>query len=136
MSGAVAVAVLHHGDRALTEACLRSSLAIEPPPAMRIVLWNEPLPAGPPLPADLAGRVEVVEAGRNRGFTGGANLAARAAAARALLEQGAAAIVVKAGHGEEDPARDLVLERTGPPRWLEHARIRTRTRSSSHPRRG
>jgi len=84
MSGAVAVAVLHHGDRALTEACLRSSLAIEPPPAMRIVLWNEPLPAGPPLPADLAGRVEVVEAGRNRGFTGGANLAARAAAARGV----------------------------------------------------
>jgi len=82
MSRRVAVAVLHHGDRRLTEACLRSTLALEPPPAVRLVVWNEPLPEGAILPADLAARIEVVPAGANRGYTGGANLAARAAADR------------------------------------------------------
>jgi len=49
--------------------------------------------------------------------------AARVVAARMLLEHGAAAVVVKAGHGAEDPARDLVLARADYPVWLEHARI-------------
>jgi hydroxymethylpyrimidine/phosphomethylpyrimidine kinase len=49
--------------------------------------------------------------------------AARVAAARVLLELGAAALVVKGGHGAEDPARDLVLEAGKHETWLEHARV-------------
>jgi len=48
---------------------------------------------------------------------------ARTAAARALLERGASAVIVKAGHGTEDPARDLVLEAGRSEVWLEHPRI-------------
>jgi len=52
------------------------------------------------------------------------DLGARERAARTLLDLGAAAIVVKAGHGEEDPACDLVLARAAAPLRLPHARIR------------
>jgi hydroxymethylpyrimidine/phosphomethylpyrimidine kinase len=48
----------------------------------------------------------------------------RIEAARKLLALGAAAVIVKAGHGEEDPARDLIAARGEPIRWVEHARIR------------
>lgn len=50
--------------------------------------------------------------------------AARVEAGRMLLGHGALAVVVKGGHGEEDPARDLVLEGGGGATWLEHARVR------------
>ncbi len=49
--------------------------------------------------------------------------AAREDAARLLLGLGAAAVVLKGGHGAEDPVRDLVLERGGRRAWLEHARV-------------
>lgn len=48
---------------------------------------------------------------------------ARVAAARALVDRGARAVVLKGGHAREDPARDLVLERDGAPLWLAHARV-------------
>lgn len=51
------------------------------------------------------------------------SLSARVAAAVALLERGARAVVLKGGHGDEDPVRDLVLERGGEPRWGGHARV-------------
>lgn len=44
-------------------------------------------------------------------------------AARALLELGADAVLLKGGHGAEDPVRDLSWERNAEPRWLEHARV-------------
>lgn len=47
----------------------------------------------------------------------------RLRAAHELLELGAAAVLLKGGHGGEDPVRDLVLERDTEPLWLEHARI-------------
>jgi hydroxymethylpyrimidine/phosphomethylpyrimidine kinase len=47
----------------------------------------------------------------------------RAEAARALLARGAVGVVVKGGHGREDPVRDLVLEAGRPPRWHAHARV-------------
>lgn len=49
---------------------------------------------------------------------------ARVAAARALLARGAGAVVVKGGHGREDPALDLVLAAGEAPCWLAHARVR------------
>jgi len=48
---------------------------------------------------------------------------ARIQPARSLLEQGALAVIVKAGHGTEDPARDLVLVAGEPEIWVEHPRI-------------
>jgi len=81
---------------------------------------RELLPTGVVLTPNLDELAELAGAGRE---LVGRDLAAREAAARTLLELGAAAIVVKGGHGEEDPALDLVLERSGAPRWLEHARI-------------
>ena len=47
----------------------------------------------------------------------------RRAAARALLDLGAAAVLLKAGHGSEDPARDLVLEHGAEPLWIERPRL-------------
>jgi len=49
---------------------------------------------------------------------------ARLEAARRLCARGAKAVVIKAGHGLEDPARDLVFEAGEEPEvtWLEHAR--------------
>jgi hydroxymethylpyrimidine/phosphomethylpyrimidine kinase len=66
-----------------------------------------------PEAAELAGMEEHVLAER---------LGAREAAARALLALGARAVVLKGGHGREDPALDLVLDRDGA-RWLAHPRL-------------
>ena len=49
--------------------------------------------------------------------------AARVGAARALLERGAAAVLVKGGHGTEDPVVDLLLEPGGDPLYLTHRRV-------------
>ncbi len=51
------------------------------------------------------------------------DMAARLDVARLLLGLGARAVVLKGGHGDEEPVRDLVLERNARPVWLEHARI-------------
>lgn len=50
------------------------------------------------------------------------NLAARVEVARLLTGLGAAAVVLKGGHGREDPVRDLVLEAGRAPVWFEHPR--------------
>lgn len=50
------------------------------------------------------------------------DLAARVDVARLLLGLGVRAVVLKGGHGGEDPVRDLVLERDAPPVWLAHPR--------------
>jgi hydroxymethylpyrimidine/phosphomethylpyrimidine kinase len=48
---------------------------------------------------------------------------ARVVAARALLARGARAVIVKGGHGEEDPVRDLLLAAGQEPCWLAHRRV-------------
>jgi len=57
-------------------------------------------------PAELSGRPE-----------------ARLEAAEWLLEAGAGAVLLKGGHGGEDPVRDLVERRSEAPVWLEHPRV-------------
>jgi hydroxymethylpyrimidine/phosphomethylpyrimidine kinase len=52
-----------------------------------------------------------------------ASLDGRVAAARLLVLRGARAVVLKGGHGDEDPVLDLVLERAGEPVPLAHARL-------------
>lgn len=47
----------------------------------------------------------------------------RVGAARRLLALGARAVVLKGGHGREDPVCDLVLERDAEPVWCEHPRV-------------
>jgi hydroxymethylpyrimidine/phosphomethylpyrimidine kinase len=47
----------------------------------------------------------------------------RLEAAERLLERGLAGLVLKGGHGAEDPVRDLVWARGGEPSWHEHARV-------------
>lgn len=52
------------------------------------------------------------------------DLTARIAAAIELVEAGARAVLLKGGHGGEDPVRDLLVEGGGgAPRWLTHPRI-------------
>jgi hydroxymethylpyrimidine/phosphomethylpyrimidine kinase len=50
------------------------------------------------------------------------SFAARLEAARILLALGAAGVVVKGGHGREDPVRDLVARADGTHRWIERPR--------------
>ena len=51
------------------------------------------------------------------------DLEARVSSARHLLAQGLGAIVLKAGHGKEDPLRELVLLPDEEPLWLTHERV-------------
>ena len=44
-------------------------------------------------------------------------------AAARLLELGAAAVVIKGGHGEGAAVRELAWSRDGDPAWLEHPRL-------------
>jgi hydroxymethylpyrimidine/phosphomethylpyrimidine kinase len=50
-------------------------------------------------------------------------LDARLAAALSLVELGASVVVLKGGHGAEDPVQDLVLVAGQEPRWLAHPRV-------------
>lgn len=56
--------------------------------------------------------------------------AQRVAAARRLRALGAGAVVLKGGHGGEDPVRDLVLGADGEPHWTEHPRAAGRLRGT------
>jgi hydroxymethylpyrimidine/phosphomethylpyrimidine kinase len=78
------------------------------------------LPAGVVLTPNLDELAELADVDRNLLAR---DLSAREQCARKLLDLGAAAIVVKGGHGEENPACDLVLSGPGPAIRLEHARI-------------
>jgi hydroxymethylpyrimidine/phosphomethylpyrimidine kinase len=76
--------------------------------------------AGVVLTPNLAELAELAGADRERLIR---DPEARSTAARSLLDQGAVAVIVKAGHGAEDPARDLVLEAGKREIWVEHPRI-------------
>lgn len=52
------------------------------------------------------------------------DLSARVDVARLLLGLGARAVVLKGGHGAEDPVQDLVLAAGAAPVWLTHPRTR------------
>ena len=52
-----------------------------------------------------------------------ADPAARVACAEGLLERGAGAVLLKGGHGHEDPVQDLCLERGQGPVWACHGRV-------------
>jgi hydroxymethylpyrimidine/phosphomethylpyrimidine kinase len=54
----------------------------------------------------------------------------RITAARSLIAMGAVGVVIKGGHGEEDPVLDLVMGAVGEVRWVEHARIPATIRGS------
>jgi len=83
--------------------------------ALRGELLGLDLVVTPNLPeaAELA-RVPLAELARD--------LAARVEVARLLLGLGARAVVLKGGHGAEDPVRDLVLAAGAGPVWLTHPR--------------
>jgi hydroxymethylpyrimidine/phosphomethylpyrimidine kinase len=51
------------------------------------------------------------------------DLEARLRAAEVLLGRGAGAVLLKGGHGGEDPVSDLVLRPGAPPAWIEHPRV-------------
>jgi hydroxymethylpyrimidine/phosphomethylpyrimidine kinase len=85
-------------------------------------LCVELLPTGPVLTPNLP------EAEALTGMDGlaGASedaMAARVRAGARLLELGAAAVLVKGGHGTEDPVRNLVLALGSDPAWTEHRRV-------------
>lgn len=84
--------------------------------ALRNELLVEPLIATPNLDelAELSG-VELRTLVRS--------LDARLRAARELVAAGAAAVIVKGGHGEEDPVRDLLVRRDGRFHWHVHPRV-------------
>lgn len=44
-------------------------------------------------------------------------------AAQVLIDAGAAGVVVKGGHGGENPVQDLVLQAGKTPTWVEHPRV-------------
>jgi len=84
--------------------------------ALRSELLTAPLILTPNLPeaARLTGRPEL------------AGLEQREAAAQELFAAGLAGLVLKGGHGMENPVRDLVLAAGGAcaaPLWLEHPRL-------------
>jgi hydroxymethylpyrimidine/phosphomethylpyrimidine kinase len=75
-----------------------------------------------PEAARLAG-VDLAALARDPRAGGDPDAGPRVRAAQALLARGAAAVVLKGGHGAEDPVLDLVLAAGAPPRWLGHARV-------------
>lgn len=58
------------------------------------------------------------------------SMEARIEAGRRLVAMGAVAVVIKGGHGEEDPVRDLAMGSDGCEIWLEHPRGAGRIRGS------
>lgn len=51
------------------------------------------------------------------------SLEARRTAAQVLLDAGARAVIVKGGHGKEDPVQDLIATRKGKITWIARPRI-------------
>lgn len=52
-----------------------------------------------------------------------ADPSSRPAAAAILLAAGASGVILKGGHGAEDPVRDLVLVPGEEPEWVQHPRV-------------
>ena len=89
-------------------------------------LLEELLPTGPVLTPNLD-EAEVLLATSNGGGTepesGATEAARRVAAAEVLIAAGAGAVLLKGGHGGEDPVMDLVLARGTPAAWISHPRL-------------
>ncbi|MFQ5655426.1 MAG: hypothetical protein ACE5GW_11945, partial [Planctomycetota bacterium] len=77
--GRYSLCVIHHGDAGLTEACLRSTLALEVEPVERILLWNDPSSPPDALSGELLAAARLVDPGENLGFAGGGNRAMKEA---------------------------------------------------------
>ena len=84
-------------------------------------------PCGVVLTPNLPETAEIVSAPLIRLITAPES---RLASARELLALGAVGVVIKGGHGEEDPVQDLVAEPERPARWLDHPRIPATIRGS------
>ena len=84
-------------------------------------------PCGVVLTPNLPETAEIVSAPLSRLITAPDT---RLAAARGLFALGAVGVVIKGGHGEEDPVADLVAEPERPARWLDHPRIPATIRGS------
>lgn len=119
-AGALADAVARAGGRVVVDPVLAASggerfLAAADVPTLAVELFARGAVVTPNLleAAELTGRTAAqLEAADER-----------VAAARALLAAGAAAVVLKGGHGRDDPVRDLVLAAGGTPTWVEHGRV-------------
>ena len=90
-------------------------------------LRRDLVPCGVVLTPNLPETAEIVSAPLIRLITAPDT---RLAAARELLALGAVGVVIKGGHGEEDPVQDLVAEPERPARWLDHPRIPATIRGS------
>lgn len=69
-------AVIHHGDIRLTERCLQSIVEHAGDAKEHLLIWNDSRTSPEALDRRWFSDFEVIETGRNLGFTGGANKAA------------------------------------------------------------
>jgi len=83
------------------------------------VLRRELLPLGPILTPNLPETARLVSRLPSEFDV----LEQRVAAGEQLLEWGVRAALIKGGHGEEDPVRDLIVQREQSPIWHEHPRV-------------
>lgn len=81
-------------------------------------LLEELLPLGPVLTPNLPEALLLAGAG-----VAGDGRAARLAAAARLVELGARVVLLKGGHGREDPVQDLVFVADAAPVWLARPRV-------------
>ena len=83
------------------------------------VLRRQLLPLGPILTPNLPEAARLV----SRSPSEFDELEQRVAAGEQFLAWGARAALIKGGHGEDDPVRDLIVQRERSPIWHEHPRI-------------
>lgn len=70
------IGIVHFGDPNLTDACVRSTLALDPPPAARVVVDNGALDVRVSSFSDVVrDHCQVITPERNLGYAGGANAA-------------------------------------------------------------
>ena len=86
-------------------------------------LLEELLPTGPVLTPNLPEAAELAGLSSDLCDASDAAFEARIEAATRLLARGAAAVLLKGGHGREDPVRNLVLAFGDDPVWTEHPRL-------------
>jgi hydroxymethylpyrimidine/phosphomethylpyrimidine kinase len=83
------------------------------------VLLDELLPLGPVLTPNLPELARLASCSVDEL----GDLDRRVARGTELLERGSLAVLIKGGHGQEDPVQDLVLARAVAPVWHAHARV-------------
>jgi len=93
--------------------------------ACRRAVIEELLPLGPIVTPNLLEAAQLFETELQQEASSGspAGLGWRASLARVWIEHGASAVVLKGGHGQEDPVHDLLLEGSGEPCFSTHARV-------------